>query len=125
MNLPGAPHQVNAVGYGGHKSFGEAETPVAVLEIGQHANGVAARISGVVPGAIVVGRPVDELKVRVGTDRILIEEIGQAEFSEANFETAAGQLIEQRQKAALVLDVILAQRENFVNHAAAEIGSFA
>ena len=68
VDLPGPPDQFDSVGDFGHEGFGETESPVAVLEIGGEANGVAAGVGGIVLGAVVVGRPVEELEVRVGAD---------------------------------------------------------
>ena len=125
VNLPRPPHQIDSVRDLRHERFGEAETPVAVLVIRHHAHGVAARIGGIVPGAVVVDRPVDELKMRVGAYRIQVEEIRHAELAKANFQAAPRQFVEQRQKTALVLDLVFAQREHFVDHAASQVRRFA
>jgi len=58
VDLPGPPYQVDAVGDFRHESFGETESPVAVLEVGSEANGVAARVCSVVVSTVVVGRPI-------------------------------------------------------------------
>ena len=61
----------------------------------------------------------------IGTGGIHIEKICHAEFADANFDAAARQLAKKREKAALALDLILAQREHFVNHRPPKIGRFA
>ena len=125
VDLPGPPDQVDAVGDFRHEGFGETESPVAVFVVGGEADGVAAGVGGVVPGAVVVGGPVEELEVRVGADGIDVEEIRHAELAEADFETAARQFVEQREVAALVLDFVFAERDDGMDHGAAEIGSLA
>ena len=57
----------------------------------------------------------------VGADRIDVEEIGNTELAEAEFEAAARQFIEEREEGALVLDFVFAEREDRVNHAATQI----
>jgi len=125
MSLPRLPYQVDSVRDLRHEPFGEAKTPVAVLVIHHESHGVTASIGGVVPGAAVVDRPVHELKMRVRPNGILIEEIGHAELAEANLQAAARQLVKQRKKIPLVLNLILAQSEYFVDHAAPEVRRFA
>src|SRR5208337_4909980 len=66
-----------------------------------------------------------KLKVRVGADRVHIKEIRHTELAETNLQSPPRQLIEQRQKTALILDLILAQGEYFVDHAAPQIWRFA
>ena len=125
MRLPGPPDEIDAVGDFRHEGFGETESPVAVFEVGGEADGVAASVGGVVVGAVVVGGPVEELEVSVGADGIDVEEIGHAELAEAEFETAARQFVEERKESALVLDFVFAEREDFVDHGAAEVGRLA
>jgi len=125
VGLPGLPNKVDSVGDFGHESFGEAEAPVAIFEVGGEADRVAAGVSGVVVGAVVVGGPVDELEVSVGADGIEVEKVGHAEFAEAEFEAAARELVEERQEATLVFDFVFAEGEDFVNHGAADIGRLA
>ncbi len=95
MNLPRPPHQIDSIRDLRHEPLGEAETPVTVLIVRHHAHGVAARIGGVVPCAVVVHRPVVELKMGVGAYRIHVKEIRQAELAETNFQAAARQFVEQ------------------------------
>src|SRR6202521_1569715 len=94
MNLPRPPYQLDSVRNLWTQRFREAETPVAVLVIRHDAHGIAARIGGVVPGAVVVHGPIGELKMRIGADRIQIEEVRHAELAETNFEAAPRQLVE-------------------------------
>src|SRR5579864_8890797 len=125
MHLPRSPHQVDPVSDLGHEGFREAKSPISILEFGNRANGVAARIGSVVVGAVVVDGPVRKLKMSVGSHRILVEEIDHAEFAETDFQATTGNFIEERKKAALVFDSVLAQRKDFMNHAASQVGSFA
>ena len=97
VDLPGPPDEIDAVGDFRHEGFGETESPVAVFVVGGEADGVAARVGGVVPGAVVVGGPVEELEVRVGADGVDVEEIRHAEFAEAEFEAAAREFVEERE----------------------------
>ncbi len=99
VDLPGLPDEIDSVGDFRHESFGEAESPVAVFEVGGEADGVAAGVGGVVPGAVVVGGPVDELEVSVGADGVDVEEIRHAEFAEAEFETAAREFVEEGEES--------------------------
>ena len=61
----------------------------------------------------------------VGAGGVEIEKVGHAELAEAEFEAAARKFVEERERSALVLDFVFAQREDFVEHAASEIGGFA
>src|SRR5215472_13418378 len=125
MDLPGLPDEIDAVSHLRHESFGETKSPVAVFEIEQDSGGVAAGVGGVVPGTVVIGRPVDELELGIAAYGIDVEEIGQAEFPDAKFEAATRDFVEQREEAALVLDPIFAEGKNVMVHAASEIGGFA
>ncbi len=64
------------------------------------------------------------MEVGVGADGVDIEEIGHAEFAEADFQAAAGEFVEEGEEAALVFDFIFAKREDFVDDAAGEVGGF-
>ena len=61
----------------------------------------------------------------IRTHRVDVEEIGHAELAEADFETPARQFIEQRKKVSLVLDLVFAEGEHFVNDCPPQIGSLA
>ena len=63
--------------------------------------------------------------MRVGANGIDVEEIGHAELAETEFEAAARQFFEEREGVALVLDFVVAQRENLMDHAPTEIGRLA
>src|SRR5580765_6370762 len=125
MDLPRFPDRIDSVGDLWHESFGEAQPPVAVLVIGGESYGVATRIGGVVPGAIVVGGPVEKLQVGVRADRIDVKEVGHAEFAETNFEAPPRQFIEEGEEAALVLNLFFAESKHLVNHRAAHIRGLA
>ena len=66
MDLPGAPDEVDSVRDLWHERFSEAEAPVAVFEVGDCSDGIAACVGSIVPGAVVVHGPVRELKVGIG-----------------------------------------------------------
>src|SRR5579872_969117 len=89
--LPRFPDEIDAVGDLGHQGFGKTESPVAIFEIEYGTDCVTAGVGGVVPGAVIVDGPVEELEMRVGAGGIDVEKIRQAEFAESEFETAAGQ----------------------------------
>ena len=125
VDLPGPPNEIDSICDFGHESFGEAESPVAIFVVGGSADGVTAGVGGIIPGAVVVGGPVDELEVSVGADGVYVEEIGQGELAEAEFEAAARKFFEEGEKAALVFDFIFAQGKDFVNHGAAQVRRFA
>ena len=71
VDVPGLPDQIDAVGDFGHERFDEAKAPVGVVVFDQPAEGVAAGVGGVVPCAVVVGSPVEELEVGIGADRVV------------------------------------------------------
>src|SRR6476660_3964834 len=121
MNLPGLPHQIDAVGNLGHQTFGETESPISVFKVEDRAYCVSASIGSVVPCTVIVGGPIDELKMRVGTDRIDVDKIGHAELAEAKFEPSPWKFVKQRQKIAFVLHFVFAQRKNIMEYAAAKI----
>ncbi len=125
VDLPGAINEIDSIGYFGHESFGEAETPVAIFVIGGETDGVAAGIGGIVPGSVVVGGPVDELQVGIGADGVYVEEVGQSELAEAEFQTAAREFFEEGKEAAIVFDFVFAQSKHLVNHGAAQVRGFA
>ena len=62
VDLPGPPYEIDTIGDFRHEGFGETESPVAVFVVGGEADGVAASVGGIVPGAVVVDGPVDELE---------------------------------------------------------------
>ena len=103
VDVPGLPDQVDAVGDFGHERFDEADGPVGVVILDEAADGVAASVGGVVPGAVVVDGPVEELEVSVGADGVGVEEVGEAEFAEADFDAAAGKSVEEGEVGAVVL----------------------
>ena len=59
------PVHVNAVGHGGHGEEAIAQAPYLVVVLCHGAHCIAARIGGVIPGAVVVYCPVHELQVAV------------------------------------------------------------
>ena len=117
------PVQVGTVGHLGHEGLPEAEGPVAVVIFGNHADGVATGVGGVVIGAIVVDRPVHELGVTVATHAIQIEEISHTELSRAQFEATNRQGCRQGEGAALGFDRFSTQRDNLTNHGPREVWS--
>ena len=87
---------VDAVRHLGHQRFRESHGPMAVVVFHHRGIRVAARVRGVVVGAVVVERPIHELEITVRAVRVQIKKIHQAEFSEANFEAPHRQLREER-----------------------------
>src|SRR5262249_22592057 len=63
----------------------------------------------------------DELEVGIGADGVDVEEIRHAELAEAEFEAVAREFFKERKEAALVLDFVVAEREDFVKQGATEI----
>ncbi len=55
--------EMDAIGDLGHQSFGEARGPVPVVVLEHGGEGEAAGVRGVVVGAVVIHRPVHELKI--------------------------------------------------------------
>ena len=106
VDVPGLPDQIDAVGDLWHERFDEAEGPVGVVVFDQATDGVAAGVGGVVPGAVVVDGPVEELEVSVGADGVGVEEVGEAEFAEADFDAAAGKSVEEGELVAVVFDSV-------------------
>ena len=82
--------EMNAVGLFRHERFGEAHRPAAVVVFEDCAIGVAAGVGGIVVGAVVVDRPVEELEVAVGAPGIEVEKVREAEFSDAKFDPPRG-----------------------------------
>src|ERR1700751_561659 len=82
--------EIDSVRDFGHQRFGEANGPPMIVVFEDHAVGVAARVGGVVVGAIVVDGPIEELEVAVVAVGIEIEEIRHGEFSYANFDAPRG-----------------------------------
>ena len=93
VRLPRLPDQINPVCHLRHEPFGKTKRPIAVFVISRCANRIAARIGCVVISAVVVDRPIGELKMRVRADGILIEEIHHAELPEADFQPASRQFL--------------------------------
>src|SRR5581483_542926 len=120
MSLPRLIDEVNSVRNPGHERFGETESPVAIFIVEDGSDGVSARVGGVVPGAIVVDGPVDELEVRVGAGGVQIEKIRHAELADAEFETATGEILEEREGVARVLDPVAAEGEDVMELGASE-----
>lgn len=94
VGLPGLPNEIDSIGDLGHKAFAETESPIAIFVVREEADGVAASVGSVIPGAVIVDGPVHELVAGVGADLVDIEEIGHAELAEAEFEAAARKFVE-------------------------------
>ena len=92
------PVEVDAVGDGGHQGEAVAGGPGFVVVLGDGGVGVAAGVGGVVPCAVVVGGPVQELQVAVGADAVEVEDVGQAHLADAEFEAAFGDLSGERER---------------------------
>ena len=87
--------------------------------------GVTAGVGGVVPGAVVVDGPVHELEVLVGTIGVEIEEIGETELAEPDFDAALGKPGEERIGTAKLRNRVCAEGNDLVIDQAGDIGSFA
>jgi hypothetical protein len=117
--------QIDAVGHLGHQRFRKPHGPVAVVVLHHRGIRVAARVRGVIVGAVVVERPIHELEIAVRAVRVQIEKIHQAEFSEANLEAPHRQLREERQRSSLGGCFLTAERNDLMPHQASRIGSLA
>ena len=85
----------------GHQRFGKAQSPVALFQLDHRSDGVAARVSRIVVGAVVVDHPVQELVVAVGSANIVVEEVRERELSEPEVETFDGNLGRHGQRRAV------------------------
>ena len=64
--------EMEPIGHFGHKRFGEAHAPPAIIVLNNYCISVAARVCRIVVRAIVVDRPVQELQVAVGAPGIQV-----------------------------------------------------
>lgn len=109
------PVQVDAIGYDGHSEDAVAKRPGAVVVLGHSPYGVAARVGGVVPGAVVVHGPVHELEVAVGADIVEIEEIRQRHLAQAKFDAADGNAGRQSKEVRLLADDVVREADDLVD----------
>src|SRR5580700_572196 len=70
----------------GHQGYRQARCKPAVVIFKKNAVGVAARVRGVVVGAVIVDGPIHELQAAVGAERIHVEEIDYVELSDAELD---------------------------------------
>ncbi len=84
--------------------------------------GVAAGVGGIVPGAVVVDGPVEELQVAVGADGVDVEVVGQAHLADVKLEAALGHLCGERERSPFGFDEFVGEANGLVNLDAREIG---
>ena len=116
------PVVVDAVGDGGHEGDRIARGEVAVIVLDDGGVGVAASVGGIVPRAVVVGRPVHELEMAIGTDSIEVEEVGEAKLANAEFEAALGVLSRQGEWAATGFGELRGEPDGLVKLDTREVG---
>jgi len=80
------PVKINAVGHFRHQHLAKPHTKARLLILKNCSICIPTRVRGVVVGPIINDRPVRELEMAVAADGIRIEEIGRAEFTEANLQ---------------------------------------
>ena len=117
------PVQVGAVRHLGHQGLAEAKRPVAVVIFGDHADGVAAGVGGIVVGAVVVDGPVHELGMTVAATVVEVEEVSHSELARAQFQATDRQAGSQGERSALGSLPFRAERDNLSNHGPRQVGS--
>lgn len=117
--------QVDAVGYFRHQRFHKPHGPMAVVVLHHRGIREAARVRGVIVGAVVIERPIHELQIAVRPVRIHIKKIHQAEFSESNFDAPHRQPREERQWSSLGGCFLAAERNDLMPHQASYVRSLA
>ena len=115
----------DAVGDRGHQHLAEAGRPGAVVVFRHQPVRVAARVGGVIVGAVVHDGPVHELEMAVAADRVQVEEIHRAHLAQAQFQAPDGNRGGERQRIARGLGRLLAQRNGVVQHHSRDVRSFA
>ena len=101
------------VGPLGYERFRKPKTPCSIFVVDNRAPRVAARVGGVVVGAVVYDCPVHELRMTIVGDAVDVEEIHQVEFADVDIEPARRQGRENRERCVLDLDRVVAQRDHF------------
>ena len=109
------PVQIDAVGDDGHGEESVAQAPDAVVVLGHAAQGVAAGVGGVVPGAVVVHGPVHELEVGVGAHIVDVEEIGQGHLAQAELDAPGGNLGGEREEIRILGADLIGKADDLVN----------
>ena len=108
--------EMDAVRYFRHQGFSEAHRPPVIVVFDQGAVGVAARVRCVVVGAVVVHRPIEELQVRIRAPGVDVEEIGHAEFSDAELDSAGRNGRSEMELVAIGFEALVAERNNLTQH---------
>ena len=116
------PVHVNAIACDGHGEEAVSQTPDFVVVLGHAAHGVSAGVGGVVPGAVVVNRPVHELQVAVGAWAVDVEEVGQRHFADAELDAAHGDAGGQRKGARFLAGGLPGETDDLVNLISGQIG---
>ena len=115
--------EVLVVGHLRHQRFGKTRRPPVIVVLQHRAVGVAARVGGVVVGAVRVYCRVEELQVTVGGIGIHIEEIDQIELAEAEFDAPRGKACCQMKLVPVRFNALLRQRDDLAQHEARQIGA--
>ena len=110
------PFEIDAVGYFRHQSFGKTHAPVSILIFNYQAVSIAARVGGVVVGAVVVDGPVRELEMAVAADRVDVEEVRHAELPRADFNVAYWQFCCERKWTTSGVCLFLTDRDDLMDH---------
>src|SRR5580658_10240637 len=110
--------EVDTIGHLGHQRLSKTNGPTPIVILEHRGESEAARIRCIVVGSVVVYGPVHELKVAVGAIVIKIEEVGQAEFAEAEFQPAFRKLGEERERRPINQDSFVPQGDDLVPHEA-------
>ncbi len=114
--------EVDAVGDGGHGGDGVTGGEVVVDVLGDEGVGVAAGVGGVVPCAVVVDGPVEELEVGVGAYGVEIEEVGDAHAADPELDATDGERGGEREGGALGFDVGAGEADDLVELVAGHVG---
>ena len=114
--------EVVAVGYGGHEREGVACGEVAIGVLGDEGVGVAAGVGGVVPCAVVIDGPVEELEVGIGADGVEIEEVGEAHAAGPELKSAFGEAGSEGERGSRRVDHPIREADDLVEFVAGEVG---
>ncbi len=98
MRAAERPIHIDAVGNDGHGKDAIAHGPDAIVVLGHAADGVSARVGGVIPGAVVVHGPVHELQMAVSAGAVNVEKVRQRELADTKLHAPYGHAGRQRKK---------------------------
>src|SRR5579862_1201409 len=114
--------EIDSVGDLGHQRFGEANGPPVIVVLKDHAVGVAARVRGVVVGAVVVDGPIEKLQVAIGAVGIHVEEIDHIGLSDAERDPARWKRSGEVQRVALCFNALPGEWDNLSQHEPCKVG---